>query len=132
MLFDTTNTDKRITQQINEAVGAPFSFKNRLKMGGIGSKRMVIQAISAAYRQYLKASHYETKANIELRPKGIIIHFRHKLESYSWVMPYHELTIQLSESLKLEANQHYISFHKELDHAFIHKLQSRFDTFQTA
>jgi len=131
MLFDTTYSDKRTTKMINEAVGLPFPFLQRIKMGGIGSKRMVIQDIGDDYKKYLKAEHYQSHANIELRPHGLIIHFRHKLEAYSWVMPYASLSLDQSPSFKLVSEGKHISFDQELDEKFISKLQKAFSDFST-
>ena len=129
MLFDTSYSDKRITRQINEAVGHPFSFLERIKMGGIGSRRMVIGDISEEYQKYLKAAHYQSHANLELRPKGLIIHFRHKLEAYSWIMPYASLEVEASDLLRLTSDGKFISFAEELDEAFIRKLEARFAAY---
>ncbi|MEM6643665.1 MAG: hypothetical protein AAF616_11855 [Bacteroidota bacterium] len=130
MIFDTSYTDKRTTRKINEAVGLPFSWKERWKYGGIGSKRMVIKDISAEYKKYMKAAHYLSNANIELRPKGIIIHFKHKLESYAWIMPYAALSIERSDEFVLKAAGRFISFHQELDQKFIVKLMNRWDAYE--
>ena len=130
MLFDTSYTDKRITRQINEVVGKPYGWKNRWKMGGIGSRRMVIQNISESYQKYLNADHYISNANIELRPKGIIIHFRHKLQSYSWIMPYNDLAIEYDDTIILKSNREFVSFAKDLDTAFITKMIAQFDAYQ--
>jgi len=132
MLFDTSYSDKRITRQINEAVGHPFSFLERIKMGGIGSRRMVIGDISEEYQKYLKAAHYQSHANLELRPKGLIIHFRHKLEAYSWIMPYASLAVEASDSLRLASEGKFISFAEELDEAFTRKLEARFAAYTAA
>ena len=129
MLFDTSYTDKRITKQINEAVGKPFSWRDRWKIGGIGSRRMVITAISEEYKKYLKAEHYETMANIELRPKGIIIHFRHKLQAYSWVMPFESLQMDSESGLELKSVGKFVAFNNETDQSFIKKLGSRFESY---
>lgn len=126
MLFDTSYSDKRITRQINEAVGMPYTWKDRWKMGGIGSRRMVIQSISESYQKYLNAEHYNSNANIELRPKGVIVHFRHKLQAYSWIMPYKDLVIEHKSSIVLKANGEFISFAQDLDTAFISKMKKQF------
>lgn len=123
MLFDTSYTDKKITKKINDAVGKPFSFKERWKLKGIGSKRMVITDISDEYRKHLKANHYETKANIELRPGGILIHFRDKLQTMTWVMPYESMKLNLSNGLILQSDGKFIHFRKEdIDNKFLEKL----------
>lgn len=130
MLFDTSYSDKRITRQINEAVGIAFSIKDRWKLRGIGSKRMVIGDISKEYRKYLNAAHYLSHANIELRPKGIIIHFRHKLQAYSWIMPYDDLDIKYDDSLRLASDEKFICFAQDLDHTFIVKMKQQFNRFK--
>ena len=129
MLFDTTYTDKKITRQIDAAVGKPFTWKDRFKLGGIGSKRMVISDICEEYAQYINAAHYQSKANIELRPKGIIVHFRYKLESYSWIMPFETLSIKSNEGLLLSSDEKFISFSTEIDQSFINKMMKCFELY---
>lgn len=94
MILDTSYSDKKITKQINDAMGRPYSLSDRWKLRGIGSKRMAIAEISEEYRKFLNADHYISNANIELRPKGILVHFRHKLQAYSWIMPYENLQVE--------------------------------------
>jgi hypothetical protein len=115
MIYDTSYSSKETTRQINNAVGHPFSFKERWKLGGIGSKRMVIEDISQEYKKYLNADHYVSNANIELRPKGILVHFRHKLQAYSWVMPYEKLSILSIEKLRLTSESKFIQFKDGLE-----------------
>lgn len=122
MLFDTSYHDKRIERQINDLAGKPFSLRERLKLRGIGSKRMVIQEISAAYQKYMNPDHYQSKANLELRPYGLIIHFRHKLQSYSWVMPYSQVEIKNEDHLFLGSNEKFIQFKDKLEAGFLDKI----------
>ncbi len=122
MIFDTSYSDKETTRKINQAVGASFSLLERLKMRGIGSRRMTINAISDEYSSYLNAEHYISTANIELRPSGIIIHFRHKLQAYSWIMPYSSLKIQYDGGLRLESEDHFIQFNDPQNDHFINRM----------
>ncbi|GAB4229689.1 MAG: hypothetical protein Tsb0034_01370 [Ekhidna sp.] len=122
MIYDTSYTDKETTKAINQAVGNSFSFKERWKMGGIGSRRMQITKISENYKNLLNAAHYVTNANIELRPKGIIIHFRHKLQAYSWVMPYASLVVEDHPSLVLKSTDGFVVFQQPIDEKFVKKL----------
>ena len=124
MILETTYTSREVTLQINGLVGKPFSLLERLKMGGIGSKRMPIAAISDEFQEFLKAAHYKTYANIELRPKGIIIHFRYKLESYAWPIAFHSLSIETKPEFLLRSEGKFISFEggMQLNSAFIEKL----------
>ena len=122
MIFDTSYSDKETTRQINKAVGKPFSWKQRWKMGGIGSRRMTVNGISEELKQYMNAEHYISTASIELRPHGIIIHFRHKLQAYSWIMPYSELKIKYEHSLQLESKGKFIRFDDPDNERFINRM----------
>lgn len=124
MLYDTSYSNKETTRKIDKSVGLAFSFIERWKLGGIGSHRMVIEDISEEYRKYLNAGHYFSNANIELRPKGILVHFRHKLQAYSWVMPYADLTIEANEKLSLTTDGKFIRFKDalEVNQKFIEKM----------
>lgn len=122
MIYDTSYSNKETTRKINQLVGLPFSWRQRLKFRGIGSPSMVIADISNEYKKYMNAEHYQTKANIELRPKGILIHFRHKLQAYSWVMPFTSLTVLHDTHLTLASDDLFISFHEPTDKIFLSKL----------
>ena len=122
MIFDTSYSDKETTRKINQAVGNSFSWKERWKMKGIGSRRMTISSISEEYKKYLNADHYQSTASIELRPKGIILHFRHKLQAYSWIMPFEKLNIQLDGYLRLESENRFIQFNEPENDRFIQQM----------
>ena len=46
MIYNTTYHNEDYLQQSKEVVGKAFSFLERLKMGGIGSGRLMIAEIS--------------------------------------------------------------------------------------
>lgn len=125
MILETTYTNKETIRQINLLTGKPYSFRERWRMGGIGSKRMVISSISKEYEEYLNPSHYRTYANIELRPNGILLHFRLKLEAYAWVMPYAHLKIEFGNKLTLHSEGKFVSFQdaRENNEKFLGKLK---------
>ena len=122
MIFDTSYSDKETKRKIDSAVGTAFTWKARFKMGGIGSRRMTIHSISEEYKSYMNADHYISTANIELRPKGIILHFRHKLQAYAWIMPFESLTITYDGLLKLESDGRHIQFNDPQNDRFIKKM----------
>ncbi|WP_424961557.1 hypothetical protein [Ekhidna sp.] len=124
MIFDTSYPDKETTRKINSEVGTAFNWKDRWKMGGIGSRRMTIHEISEDYKKYMNAEHYISSASIELRPKGIIVHFRYKLQEYSWIMPYKTLQVNYEGSLRLESEDHFIQFNDPKNDKFIRQMIS--------
>jgi len=51
MVHNTTYPDPQITYLINQTVGKPYPFLQRIKMGGIGSKRMNILTLSPSLQK---------------------------------------------------------------------------------
>jgi len=93
MLLNVSYTDKNVTRKIDEAVGKPFTLKERMKMRGIGSPKLHIEEASLGIRNLLLLDNNADCCNIELRPNGIIVGFRSLLESYALVIPYYKLTL---------------------------------------
>jgi hypothetical protein len=112
MIFNTTYKNEDYDIESAALIGKPFSLMQRIKQGGIGSSRFVIQKISSNLNlSKLKFSEIDY-ANIELRPKGIIIHFTKKLERFSWIIPYYRLVIYNTQSYSIHANGNFIQFFK--------------------
>ncbi len=97
MLLNVSYNDKKITQKIDEAVGKPFSLKERWAMGGIGSPKLHITEVSMEIHNLLILDNNLNTCNIEMRPKGIIVRFRSLLETYGLVIPYYKLSVYKGE-----------------------------------
>jgi hypothetical protein len=93
MLLNVSYNDKKITKKVDEAVGKPFTLKERFKLGGIGSPKLFITETSIEIQNLLLLDNNRNSCNIEMRPKGIIVRFRSLLETYALVIPYYKLTI---------------------------------------
>ena len=46
MVINTTHHNSEQKQIINDLIGSPFSLVQKLKLGGIGSKRMIVDDVS--------------------------------------------------------------------------------------
>ena len=88
MILETTYPSKEIKKSINDAVGNPISFFRRIKLGGIGSQRFVFLEASKEFEHLIYADNKSQFCNIELRESGIILHFRSRLETFAWIVPY--------------------------------------------
>ena len=110
MIFETTYSDKEITNSINKIVGKPFSFFQSLRLNGIGSKRMIIDEVSPNITQYLKTTSSLNYANIELRPLGILIRINKGLQNYAWTIPYYHLVIYKINGSTIHAQGKFIHF----------------------
>ena len=97
MLLNVSYNDKKITKKIDEAVGKPFSLKERWAMGGIGSPKLLITEVSVEIHNLLILDNNLNTCNIEMRPKGIIVRFRSLLETYGLVIPYYKLSVYKGE-----------------------------------
>ncbi len=93
MLVNVSYNDKEINRKIDEAVGKPFTLKERWKMDGIGSPKLFITQTSIEIHNLLILDINTNVCNIEIRPKGIIVGFRSRLDSYALVIPFYKLTI---------------------------------------
>ena len=93
-------------------VGDKFTLFQRIKQGGIGSSRLIIDKTSPKLNlSKLKFSEINY-GNIELRSKGIIVHYTGKLERFSWIVPYYRLVIYNAQSFSIHANGNFIQFLK--------------------
>ena len=110
MLLNISYNEPLLTEKINEAVGKPFSLKQRLQLKGVGSGKLLMTKTSLEIHNLLVLDNNINNCNIELRPKGIIIRFRSLLETYALIIPYFKLTVY-----KEKASE--ITFYK--DHYFI-------------
>lgn len=93
MLYNVSNNDRSIREEINELVGASFSLYNRIKLKGIGSPKLDILSSSENIAKKLNVDSYTNRAYAELRPKGVCIYFRSMLETFVLVIPHYRLTI---------------------------------------
>tara|TARA_B100000780_G_scaffold262631_1_gene215914 strand:+ start:275 stop:706 length:432 start_codon:yes stop_codon:yes gene_type:complete len=110
MIFSTTHTNKEAKELTNDLLGLPFSLYQSLKMGGIGSKRMIIEETSQNIVDYTNKISDVNYANIELRPEGIIVLLNKGLNNYNWVIPFRQLVIYKTDRLSIHAQGKYICF----------------------
>ena len=112
MVFDATYKNKDYDQQSTSLVGKPFSFIEKIKQGGIGSGRLIINSKSPKLDLGKLKFEEIDYGNIELRPKGIVVHYTRGLERFSWVIPYYRLVIYNSQYFSIHANGNFIQFLK--------------------
>ncbi|MCR9227050.1 MAG: hypothetical protein NXH90_06510 [Flavobacteriaceae bacterium] len=93
MLLNVSYNDKTITKKIDDAVGKPFPIKERFAMGGIGSPKLFITEASIDIYNLLILDSNTNTCNVEIRPKGIIVRFRSRLETYGLIIPYYKLNV---------------------------------------
>ena len=110
MILNTTYSNKENSELINDLVGKPFSLLNAIKLGGIGSKRIIIKDTSPNMSTYLNLVSDINYANIELRPGGILIRINRGLDNFTWIIPYYHLVIYKTDGSSIHAQGKYIRF----------------------
>lgn len=127
MLFQTSYSSKETIQAINDLIGEPLSFIKSIKMGGIGSQRLLVNDANPEIQKLLKEQNTPPYTNIELRPKGVLLMFRIRLDNWSLALAYSKLDItQSSNNLLLISDEWKLQLapaHNDiLDTKFINKL----------
>jgi len=92
-LVNISYNEPKIRTTIDDLIGKPFTLRERWSMGGIGSGKLMITQTSIDIHNLLVLDQNINQCNIELRPKGIIIHFRSLLETYGLIIPYYKLKL---------------------------------------
>ena len=93
MLKNISYNNPKIIDEINNYVGKPYTILQRLKIGGIGSSKLIINSADSIIENLLNLENNLNYCNIEIRPKGIIIHFKSLLETYGLIVPFYKLKI---------------------------------------
>lgn len=128
MLVNISYNDPKVKREIDEMVGKPFTLRERWSMGGIGSGKLFITETSIEIHNLLVLDNNLNQCNIELRPKGIIVHFRSLLETYGLIIPYYKLKIYKgkAEEYSLYKDQYTIKVAatKKSIHSFFKKITS--------
>lgn len=110
MVLNTTYTDKDNDALINELVGKPFSLWRKIKMKGIGSGRMIIDKVSPKLQRTLYNGADLNYANLELRPKGILVRITRRLDNFTWIIPYYQLYTYMSNGLSIHGQGEFLHF----------------------
>ena len=92
-MFDTTYKSEKNDEAIRNLLGYPFGFWQKMKLKGIGSRRMILVKTSPRFEKYKNRVSDINYLNVELRPKGILIHLGKGLKNFSWAIPYFQLSL---------------------------------------
>ena len=128
MLLNVSYNDPKIKKQIDSEVGAPFSLRERWKLGGIGSSKLNITHASIDIHNLLVLDNNNCSCNIELRPKGIIVRFRSLLETYGLIIPFYKLNIHKEKSYQYsifyESSFIKLDVRKDKEYSFFKKMMN--------
>ena len=110
LILDFTHPDKEHRQIINDLIGKSYSFIESIKMGGVGSKRMIIEETSPNMKQYLNLVSDINYSNIEMRSGGILVYINKGLKNFTWIIPYYQLVIYKTNGTSIHAQGKFVHF----------------------
>ena len=113
MILNTTYTNKDNDEIINDLVGMPYSLLKKLKMRGIGSGRMIIDKVSPKLERALLNGPDLNYANIELRPKGILVRITRRLDNFTWIIPYYQLYTYMTNGFSIHGQGEFLHFRND-------------------
>lgn len=110
MIYNLSHNDRAIKAEVDSKLGKAFGWCERFRMGGNGSPALLIASADQEIEVLLPHDGSLRKCNIELRPNGLILGFKQRLETYGWVVPYYQLSIFKSgDQLNFYAGKHQVS-----------------------
>ncbi|MEZ5009145.1 MAG: hypothetical protein R2753_13425 [Chitinophagales bacterium] len=115
MVFNTTLRTKKTSKAIDEIVGKTLPLLKIWKLGGTGSRRMIIEQASPNLSVYLNPDHYPTYSSIEIRQKGILVHINQAYRTFAWPIPYYQLALYNSNAISIHASGDFIKYRQSTD-----------------
>jgi len=110
MILNTTHFNKEHKSTIADLVGSEFSLVQKLKLRGVGSKRMIIDDVSPNMKSVMNTVSDINYGNIELRPKGVLIMINQGLKNFTWVIPFYQLVIYKTNGSSIHAQGRFVHF----------------------
>ena len=112
MIKNLSYYDKEINEEINDLLGERYNLFNKIKMNGIGSRRMIIENFSPEFI-FVKSDFNDIQyANIELRPKGILVHITKGIQNFGWAIPFYKLSIFHTSFFSIHSEGAYLNLNK--------------------
>jgi hypothetical protein len=99
MIALTSYSDKKTKKAFDQLVGPAFSIWDILKKGRVGSAYFKVAALRLGeYFPELQQAP-DVRAVLELRPNGILIHLKHRNDTYAWALPFYQMHLYHTDHL---------------------------------
>ncbi|WP_213521564.1 hypothetical protein [Nonlabens sp.] len=121
MLHNVSYNNPKIDREISKEVGAVLTLKERWKIKGSGSPKLLINSCSIQIHNLMVLDNNANSCNIEIREKGIVLRFRSLLETYALPIPYYKLTIYKGRAQEYSIHRDNYFVKVKADHKRIHK-----------
>ncbi|KQC32964.1 arginyl-tRNA synthetase [Nonlabens sp. YIK11] len=127
MLYNVSYNNPKIDREIREKVGNMLTLKERWKIKGSGSPKLIMTSCSIQIHNLMVLDNNANTCNIEIREKGIILRFRSLLETYALPIPFYKLTLYKgqSEEYSVYMDNYFVKINADRKsiHKYFNKLQ---------
>ena len=116
MIYNSTYNDIEKEIETNNLVGKKFNLIKLIRLGGIGSKRLIVEDLSVNFKKMIQQKNDLIYSNIELRNKGIIVYVVEGQKRFTWVIPFYKLVVYKSPSFSIHSDGSFIRYSNQLNH----------------
>ena len=116
MIYNSTYTNIEKDIETDSLVGKKYNLIKSIRLGGIGSKRLIIEELGINFKKLIKYNNDIIYSNIELRNKGIIVYIVDRQKRFTWVIPFYKLVIYKTPSFSIHSEGNFIRFSNKLNH----------------
>ena len=116
MIYDSTYTDFEKDIETDKLIGKKYNLIKSIRLGGIGSKRLIIDDLGINFKKLVKHNNDIIYSNIELRNKGIIVYIADGQKRFTWVIPFYKLVIYKAPSFSIHSDGNFIRYSNKLNH----------------
>jgi hypothetical protein len=131
MLHNVSYNNPKVDREIFKEVGAILSLKERWKLKGSGSPKLIMNSSSIQIHNLMVLDINANTCNIEIRQNGIVLRFRSLLETYALPIPYYKLTIYKGRAQEYSIHKDNYFVKVKADHKRIHKFFEKLSQLKT-
>ena len=116
MIFNSTYADPEKDLEVDKIIGKKFNLIESILLGGIGSKRLILESFSVKFKKHINEGFDINYVNIELRKKGIKVFITNRQKRITWVIPFYRLVIYKTPVYSIHSNGSFLKFSNKLNH----------------
>ena len=116
MIYNSTYNDIEKEIETNNLVGKKYNLIKSIRLGGIGSKRIIVEDLGLNFKKLIQQKTDLIYSNVELRDKGIIVYVVDGQKRFTWVIPFYKLVIYKSPTFSIHSDGNFIRYSNKLNH----------------
>jgi len=116
MIYNSTYNDIEKEIETNNLVGKKYNLIKSIRLGGIGSKRLIVEDLGVNFKKLIQQKTDLIYSNVELRDKGIIVYVIDGQKRFTWVIPFYKLVIYKTPTFSIHSDGNFIRYSNKLNH----------------